>query len=135
MIRIKERVLEIWRVDIDLERRKDANLVLLEVERGKRAAGEIVADAAILHGRPVAHGAREKDARRSGQWEHLLQGLHAIKNAGAGSTNDCRFVWADHQDIALRFHGGIEFEVVAREAGLRCLGSATEERDAIGRAC
>jgi len=38
-------VLEVGRVDVDLERGEDANLALLKLDRGKRAAGEIVADA------------------------------------------------------------------------------------------
>ena len=48
LIGIEQRVLEVRRVDVDLERGEDANLVLLEFERGKRAAGEIVVDAAIF---------------------------------------------------------------------------------------
>ena len=67
MIGIEQRVLEIGRVDIDLEGSEDANLVLLEVERGKRAAREIVVDAAISHRRPVAHRAGGQHARRAGQ--------------------------------------------------------------------
>ena len=55
LIGIKQRVLEIRRIDVDLERGKDTNLVLLKIQRGKRPAREIVVNAAILHRRPVAH--------------------------------------------------------------------------------
>ncbi len=133
MIRIKQRVLKIRRVDIDLERSEDANLMLLEFERGKRAAGEIVVDAAILHGRPVAHGARGKHARRSGQWQQLLESLHAVKNTGAGCANNGGLVRADDQNVALRFHGRIEDEIVGCESRLRCVGVIAQKRDAIRR--
>ena len=102
LIGIKQRVLEIRRVDVDLERGEDANLVLLEFERGKRAAGEIVVDAAILHRRPVAHRARGQHARRAGQRQQLLEGLHAVEDARAGGADDGGVVRLDDQDVALR---------------------------------
>ena len=73
MIGIKQRVFEVRRVDIDFEGGKDANLVLLEIESGKRAAGEIVADAAIAHRRPVAHRACGEHARSAGQGSNCLK--------------------------------------------------------------
>jgi len=45
LVGIKQRVLEVRRVDVDLECREDANLALLEFERRKRAAREIVVNA------------------------------------------------------------------------------------------
>src|SRR5581483_2246413 len=69
MIRIKQRVFKIRRVDVHLERGEDPNLVLLELECRKRAAGKIVVDAPIPHCRPVPHGSRRKHARRAGQWQ------------------------------------------------------------------
>ena len=101
-----------------LKRSEDANLVLLEVERGKRAAGEIVVDAAILHGRPVAHCAGGQHARRAGQRQQLLEGLHAVKDAGAGRADDRSLVRLDDQHVAFRLHRGIEGEIVARQKRL-----------------
>jgi hypothetical protein len=110
-------VLEVGRVDVDLECGEDANLVLLEFERGKRAARKIVVNAAIFHGRPVAHRARGQHARRAGQWQQLLEGLHAVKDACAGGADDGGLVRLDDEDVALRFHHGIEGEVArARRA-------------------
>ncbi len=109
--------------------------MLLKIKRRKRAAGKIVADAAILHGRPVAHRARGKDARRPGQGQQLLESLHAVKDAGAGCANNRRFMRADHQNVTRRFHGRIEGEVVARQAGLRRIRVVSQKRDAIRRLC
>ena len=83
LVWIQQRVLEVRRIDVGFEGRKDAYLVLLEFERGHGSAGEIVLHAAIAHGRPVAHGARGQDALRIRQRKQLLEGLHAVENAGA----------------------------------------------------
>ena len=107
--------------------------MFLEFERWKRAARKIVADAAILHSRPIAHRARGKHAQRSGQREQLLEGLHAVKDTPAGCTDDGCLVRLDDQNVALRFHDRIEGEAVAREDGLRGIGTVAEKRDAIRR--
>src|ERR1700722_15100763 len=109
--------------------------MFLEFERGKRAAGKIVADAAILHGWPVAHGARGKNARRSGQWKELLESLHAIKDTGAGCANNGCLMRTDYQDVPSRFHSRIECEIVGFECRLRRVGVIAQERDAIRRLC
>ena len=57
--RVRGGVLEVGRVEIDLVRREGADHLLLELQRGDGAAGEVVVQAAILHRRPVA------DRRRS----------------------------------------------------------------------
>jgi hypothetical protein len=64
-----------------LKAAKNANLMLLKLERGNRAAGEIVLNAAITHGRPVAHRARGQFARGARKRKQLLEGLHAVKDA------------------------------------------------------
>ncbi len=56
-----------------------------------------------------------KHARRAGQGQQLLEGLHAVKDARAGGANDGGFVRLDDENVAFRFHGRIEGEVVARE--------------------
>ena len=53
---VLEVALEVGRVEIDLVRGEDFELMLLEGERGEGAAGEVVVLAAILHGGPVADG-------------------------------------------------------------------------------
>src|ERR1035437_4134371 len=52
--RERKGVLEIRRVDIHFVLGKYADLMLLELQRGNGTAREIVAQAAILHSRPVA---------------------------------------------------------------------------------
>ena len=126
-------MLEVRRVDVDLECGEDANLVLLEFERGKRAAREIVVDAAITHGGPVARRARGQHAGRAGQWQHLLEGLHAIKNTCAGGADNGGLVRFDDENVALRFHHCIEGEMIARQNGLRFRGVRAQKRDAIRR--
>ena len=107
--------------------------MLLEFERRKRAAREIVADAAILHGRPVAQSARGNHARCSGQRQQLFEGLHAVKDARAGCANDGCVVRADDQNVSFRFHSRIEGEVVASEAGLRRVRAIAEKGNAVRR--
>ena len=132
LIGIKQRVLEVGRVDVDLECGEDANLVLLEFERGKRAAREIVVNAAISHCRPVAHRARGQHAGRAGQRQQLLEGLHAVKDACAGGADNGGLVRFDDEDVALRFHHRIEGEVSVRQDGLGFRGVSAQKRDAIG---
>ena len=72
LIRIEQRVLEVGRIDIDLESGEDPDLMLLKLQRGKRPAREIVVDAAILHRRPVAHRARGQNPLGAGERQQLL---------------------------------------------------------------
>ncbi len=69
VVGVEERVFEVGRIEVGLVRGEDADLVLLEFEGGDGAAGEIVLNAAIFHGRPVADGARGQNGalRRGGQ--------------------------------------------------------------------
>ena len=76
MIGIEQRVLEVRRVDVDFEGGEDANLVLLEIESGKRPAGEIIVDAAIAHRRPIAHCAG---------WQHA----RGVPGSGSNCLNVC----------------------------------------------
>ena len=119
LVGIEQRVLEVGRVDVDLEGGEDANLVLLEFESRKRAAGEIVLDAAIAHGRPVAHRARGQFARRPRQRKQLLEGLHAVKDAGSRGGHNGSLVGLDSHYIAFGIHGRIENQAAA---GQECLG-------------
>ena len=133
LVGIKQRVLEVRRVDVDLECGEDANLALLEFERGKRAARKIVVNAPVFHRRPVARRARRQHAGRAGQWQQLLEGLHAVKDTRTGSADNRGFVLFDDENVALRFHHRIEGQMIARQDSLRCRGVRTQERDAIRR--
>ena len=117
LVGIKQRVLEVGRIDVDLECGEDANLVLLEFQRGKRAARKIVVNAAVAHRRPVAHRARGQNARRARQRQQLLEGLHAVKDARARGADNGGFVRFDDQDVALRFHHRIERRACRGRAG------------------
>ena len=57
-------VLEVGRVDVDLVGGDGADELLLEVEGGDGAAGEVVVEAAILQGGPVANGGGVEDGGR-----------------------------------------------------------------------
>ena len=135
LVRIKQRVLEIGRVDIDLECGEDANLVLLEFERGKRAAREIVINAPVFHRRPVASRARWQHAGCARQWQQLLEGLHAVKDTCAGRADNRGVARSDDENVALRFHDRIEGKMIARQDGLCFRGVRAQECDAIGLLC
>jgi len=116
------------RVDVDLECGENTNLMLLKFEGGKRAAREIVVDAPVFHCRPVARRASGDHVGRAGQWQQLLEGLHAVKNACAGSADDGGVVLLDDENVAFRFHHCIEGEIIARQDGLGVRGVGAQER-------
>ena len=131
LIGIEQRVLEVGRVDVDLECGEDANLVLLEFKRGKRAAREIVVDAPIFHCRPVARCARGQHAGRAGQRQQLLESLHAVKDTCAAGADNGGLVRFDEENVALRFHYRVKGKIGARQSGLGFCGVSAQKRDAI----
>ena len=133
MIGKEQRVLEIGRVDIDFEGREDPNLVLLEIESRKRPAREIVVDTAIAHRRPVAHCAGGQHAWCTGQRQQLLERLHSVEDSRARRADDVGIVRVDDKDVAFRFHGRIEGELVALEDGFGLSRIGAKKRNAIGR--
>ena len=102
--------------------------MLLKLERGKRAAGEIVVDAAIAHRRPVAHCARGQRLLAAGKRKQLLQSLHSIKNSRAGAGHDHRLVRLNGQYIAFVFHRRIEYKAVPGQHGFG-FGSAGAQQN------
>ncbi len=108
--------------------------MFLELKRGETDRGE---RSSLMPRYCIAGQSRTvpvgMDARRTGQGQQLLESLHAIKDPRAGCANNRRLMRADHQNVARRFHGRIEGEIVGCERRLRCAGVIAEKRDAIRR--
>ena len=61
---VLEGVLEVGRVDVDLVSGQGADELLLELEGREGAAGQVVGEATVLHGGPVANGGLVEDGVR-----------------------------------------------------------------------
>ena len=83
MAGVLHRVLEVGRVDVDLVGGDDADLLLLELERGDGAAGEVVVEAAVLHRRPVADGRCVEDGVGAVSGDELLDRLQGVEDSGS----------------------------------------------------
>ncbi len=82
-------VLEVGRVEVDLVGGEGADELLLELEGGDGAAGEVVVEAAIVHGGPVADVGGVQDGGDSGAAvDQLLDGLGAVEEAGGAVGGD-----------------------------------------------
>ncbi len=112
-------VLEVGGVEVDLVGGQGADELLLELEGGDGAAGEVVVEAAVGHGRPVADvGGVEDRGGAGGALDELLDGLGAVEKASGGVGGDNEGAGGRGDDVALRLHGGVEVgDGVGDEAG------------------
>ncbi len=112
-------VLEVWRVDVDLIGGDDADLLLLEVEGGEGAAGEVVVEAAILHGGPVVDVGSVEDGFGAVAGDELLDGLGSVEDAFGGGSGDDDGGGGGGDDVAFGLH-------LVGEAGDGMVGEAKE---------
>ena len=139
--RVAETLFEVGRVDVELVGGQCADLALLELECGDRAAGEIVIEATMRERWPVADaGGLEPGflavARCvSGDYE-LLYRLGAIEEAGRRGRNDGEPASARNYDIALVVHRGLEGDVRRgqQRASRWCVGAQQFDDGASGAA-
>ena len=130
LVGIEERVLKVRRIDVDLEGCKDAHLMLHEIQRGKRPAGEVVVDAAVFHRRPVAHRAGGQHRPGAGRRQQLLHGLHAVEDSRAGCRDDKSFVGLNRQHIAFSLHRRIEGQAALCQQGFALRRACAQQNDA-----
>ena len=97
---------EVRGVDVDLVGGEGLNEVLLEGEGGDGAAGEVVVEAAVLHGGPVVDGGGVEDGLRAGAGDELLDGLGSVEEAGGGGGGDSEGGGAGGNLVAFRVLGG-----------------------------
>ena len=106
-----ERVLEVRRVNVQLVSGKRANLLLLECERGHRAAGQVVAEPAMRQRRPVADGRSCQHGLCAVAADQLLHRLRAVEKARAGLCDHSDTVRPRHDGVALLVHGRVKRQV------------------------
>ena len=126
--RVGEGVLEVGRIDVELVGGEGADLALLELERGDRAAGEVVVETAMRERGPVADGGAFEVGDIAIPDDELLDGLRAVE-AGVGCGDDSELVRLGDDDIALVVHCGIEGEVRGGEHGARRGGVGAQQID------
>jgi hypothetical protein len=90
-------------------------LLLLELEGGDGAAREVVVDAAIVHGRPVAHLAAGEGGAVRTRVDQLLEGLRAVEDAFGGMGDDVNVVRVNDQHVAFGADRLVEGELFAAE--------------------
>src|ERR1035437_3822053 len=89
--------------------------MLLELQRGNGAAREIVAQAAILHSRPVTRHNTVQNYIRSTSSNQLLDGLRSVINSRARDCNVVGNVFIGNEDVAFVTHRRIEVDMAAGE--------------------
>ena len=97
-------VLEVRRVDVDLVSSDDADLLLLEVDGGEGTAGEVVVEAAVLHGGPVVDVGAMEDGVGAVAGDELLDGLGSVEDALGGGSGDDDGAGGGGDDVALGLH-------------------------------
>ncbi len=122
-----QRVLEVQRERVDLEGGEEAHLALLILERGQRAAREIVLHAAPAHRGPVANHRRCE--ARAAAINELLECLESVEHASGAVADDGGAVVGGDEDVALILHCGVEGEVALGKQAARCVAGRAEERD------
>ena len=116
-------VLEVGRVDVDLVGGEGADQLLLELEGGDGAAGEVVVEAAVLHGGPVADGGGVEDGCWAGgagrDFDELLYGLEGVEDSGGGGGGEGEAFAVGDDGVALGLHvfGHFGFGGAGGEAG------------------
>jgi hypothetical protein len=95
-------VLEVGRVEVDLVGGEGADKLLLEVECGDRAAREIVVEAAVLHGWPVADLRGVEDGVGAVSGDELLDRLQGVEDAGIGRGGDGEALAVGDDGVAFR---------------------------------
>jgi len=100
IVGVLEGVFEVGGVEVGLVGGEDLDLVLLEGEGGEGSTGDVVREAAVLHGGPVADGGGpERWALRAG-FEELLEGLGGVEEAGGGVGDEEGLVGTGDEDVA-----------------------------------
>src|ERR1035437_9242205 len=105
--------------------------MLLELQRGYGAALEIIAQAAILHGRPVARHHPVQNYIRSTSSNQLLDGLRSVINSRARGCNVVGNVFIGNEDVAFVAHRWIEVDMAAEEniRSLFCIHAKKHDPD------
>ena len=129
VVGVEKRVFEVGGVEIGFVGGEDADLMLLELERGHGPAGEIVLNAAVLHGRPVTNSSGGQYGARAGERKQLLEGLHAVENARGGRGDDGGLMLVEDEDVAFVVHGRVECEMVLFEKRFRFRGLGAHQDD------
>ena len=75
------RAFEVGGVEVVFVSGEGADDFLLKVERGDGAAGEVVVEAAVLHGGPVADGGDVEGGGGAVTYDELLDGLQRVEDA------------------------------------------------------
>ena len=97
-------MLEVGRVEVDLVGGEGADELLLEVERGDGAAGEVVVQAAVLHGGPVADGGLMEHGVGAVAGDELLDGLERVEDAGVAGGGEGEALAVGDDGVALGLH-------------------------------
>ena len=109
---VGQRVLEVRRVDVQLDGREATDLRLLVRQRGNRSARDVVVEAAILHGGPVADRCGLQHGLRASTGDQLLQRLRTVEQATRRGTDDVRRARVGEQQVAFSRHRRVEHHLV-----------------------